>query len=264
MRPTEIIGQILARKRLEIDLLKASYSYEQLAQSASQVSPTRGFRNCLTNKKPLAVIAELKKSSPSKGLLKADFEPVTLAIQYEQAGASAISVLTEQHFFLGSPDYLKQVRQHVSLPLLRKDFLLHPLQIPESRALGADAVLLIAAFLQKDLLADMMHHVREFQMDALVEVHDECELDIALELGADLIGINNRNLKTFEVDLETSFRLKSRIESSSIVVAESGIRSYGEVQRLAAAGINAILVGESLVRSNDVAGKMKELLGSLT
>ncbi|HNT35859.1 MAG TPA: indole-3-glycerol-phosphate synthase TrpC, partial [bacterium] len=113
MRPTEIIGQILARKRLEIDLLKASYSYEQLAQSASQVSPTRGFRNCLTNKKPLAVIAELKKSSPSKGLLKADFEPVTLAIQYEQAGASAISVLTEQHFFLGSPDYLKQVRQHV-------------------------------------------------------------------------------------------------------------------------------------------------------
>lgn len=261
MNPTEIIGHILEKKRQEVTTLKQSTSLAKLVRSAASAPRTRGFRASLMGKSPLAIIAELKKASPSKGLLRQDFRPAEIAIQYERAGASALSVLTERHFFLGDPEFLAQVKAHVSLPLLRKDFLLDPIQIPESRVLGADAILLIVAFVDKVLLRQMFELAGECGLETLVEVHDEWELETALSLEAGLIGINNRNLKNLQVDLETTFRLKSGIESDTIVVAESGIQSFDEVRRLADAGINAILVGESLMRSDDIGLKLKQLQG---
>jgi len=206
------------------------------------------------------LIAEAKKASPSKGLLAADFDPARLAREYAAGGAAAISVLTEPHFFQGDPAYLAVAKRAAPLPALRKDFLFDPYQVVEARALGADAVLLIVAILDGGLLGEMLALAGSLGMAALVEVHDAPEVDRALAAGARIVGVNNRDLRTFEVDLETTRRLRALLPPECLVVSESGIHSRADVARLREWGVDAMLVGESLVRAGDVATKVRELL----
>ena len=211
-----------------------------------------------------ALIAEIKRASPSAGVIRSDFDPVALARAYAAAGAQCLSVLTDVKFFQGSLDYLRQIRSEVALPLLRKDFIVGAAQIEESRRWGADAILLIVALLSDVQLVEFQARARDFGMAALVEVHDEAELDRAWAAGADLIGVNNRNLKTFEVDLGTTERLALRLRVLSKgrtpwLVAESGIRTRADVERLTRAGARAVLVGETLMRAHDLAGTIREL-----
>ena len=222
-----------------------------------------------------AVIAEVKKASPSKGLIRPDFDPEAIAKSYESAGASAISVLTDEKFFQGSLDYLVQVRRSVSIPILRKDFLIDEYQVYEARAAGADAVLLIVAALEKDQLKTLMNTAGELGMDCLVEVHNEAEMEIALSATAPLLGINNRNLQTFDVSLETTERLLRSEKLSTVadigsndlksrhakVVSESGIFTRADMEMLGAMGVDAVLIGEALMRQNDIAAKLRELIG---
>ena len=203
----------------------------------------------------------MKKASPSAGVICADFEPVRIAVEYERAGAAALSVLTDEQFFQGKLDYLAQIRRAVKLPLLRKDFIIDELQIHEAAAHGADALLLIVAILEDPQLVAFQQLARELRLTALVEVHDEVELERALGAGAESIGINNRNLNDFSVTLTTTERLAARIPRNRVVVAESGIHTRADVERVTRAGAHAILVGETLMRSGDVAGKVTELLG---
>ena len=213
----------------------------------------------------VALIAEVKKASPSKGVLCEHFDPVRIACEYEAAGASCLSVLTDEKFFQGSLDYLRQIRQAVQLPLLRKDFIIDERQILEAIEWGADAILLIVAILDDARLRRFRELSEEAGLAALVEVHDEAELDRALAAGASLLGVNNRNLKTFQVDLATTERLAAKLHSSStkntLLVAESGIQTRADVERLKRAGSGAILVGESLMRSGDIGAGVRALLG---
>jgi len=208
------------------------------------------------------IIAELKKASPSRGLLCPVFSPEGLARGYTAGGASALSVLTDREFFRGSLDYLARARAVSSLPVLQKDFILGPYQVFEGRAAGADAVLLIVAALEPSLLRECLAVARELDMGALVEVHTEAELEAALAAGAEAVGVNNRDLNTFRVDLSVTERLTKLIPRGVVVVAESGVRSREEVMRLAACRVDALLVGEALVRAADAAAKLRELLGS--
>jgi indole-3-glycerol phosphate synthase len=207
----------------------------------------------------VALIAEVKKASPSAGLIRQDFDPVHIARAYERGGAACISVLTDERFFQGSLAHLRLVRSAVDLPLLRKDFILDPVQVLEARALGADAYLLIAAALAEGELGKLLAAGRELGMDALVEVHDEGDLGVALEAGADLIGINNRDLRTFQVGLDVTERLAPLVPAGVVVVAESGIRTCADVRRLKACGIRAVLVGEALMRAADIEAATREL-----
>ena len=204
------------------------------------------------------MIAEVKKASPSKGLIRADFDPEAIARSYESAGASAISVLTDEKFFQGSLDYLKLVKRTVSLPVLRKDFIIDAYQVFEARTAGADAILLIVAALPHDSLTALMNCASELGMDQLVEVHDESELETALEVGAPLIGINNRNLRTFEVTLDTTARLLPMIPRAK-TVSESGIFTRRDMVSLGAMGVDAVLIGEALMRQDDIQAKLAEL-----
>jgi indole-3-glycerol phosphate synthase len=236
----------------------------------------RDFAGALRRPKqgPVALIAEVKKASPSAGVIRPDFDPVAIARAYEAAGASCLSVLTDRKFFQGSLDYLKQVRATVSLPLLRKDFIIDQRQILEAVEWGADAILLIAAILSDAQLRQFHALAADAGLAALVEVHDEAELDCALAAGAQLIGVNNRDLKTFKVDLATTERLAARLASSPrdtqhssghpapLLVAESGIHTRADVERLARCGAGAILVGESLMKHADIGAKTRELLGA--
>jgi len=215
----------------------------------------------------IALIAEVKKASPSAGVICPDFDPVRIAREYEAAGASCLSVLTDEKFFQGSLDYLRQIREAVKLPLLRKDFIIDERQILEAIEWGADAILLIVAILDDRRLRDFQSLAHAAGLAALVEVHDEAELDRALAAGARLIGVNNRNLKTFKVDLGTTERLAAKLRSAAagreaLLVAESGIHTRADVERLQRCGAGAILVGESLVRGGDIAAKVRSLLGS--
>ncbi|MDB6038568.1 MAG: Indole-3-glycerol phosphate synthase [Verrucomicrobiales bacterium] len=215
----------------------------------------------------IALIAEVKKASPSAGIICHNFDPIRIAREYEAAGASCLSVLTDEKFFQGSLHYLRNIREAVSLPLLRKDFIIHERQILESIEWGADAILLIVSILTDEQLEKFLGLAAECALSALVEVHDETELARALKAGAKIIGINNRDLKTFQVDLATSERIAGRIRSpmdgdaSILIVAESGIRTPEDVQRLGRAGANGILVGESLMKEHDVGAKIQDLLG---
>jgi indole-3-glycerol phosphate synthase len=221
-------------------------------EAAAAGHTPRGFRAELrrvARDRSVAVIAELKKASPSRGLIRADFNPAELARDLEQAGAAALSVLTDEEFFQGSLVYLRQASSSSSLPCLRKDFIVDEFQIVEARAHGADAVLLIVAALdQKELIA-LARIARSYNLDVLCEAHDEPELERALDAGCDLIGINSRNLRTFEVDLETAFRLADKIPASCVRIAESGIRSGADLARLRSAGYDAFLIGESLMKA---------------
>jgi indole-3-glycerol phosphate synthase len=225
---------------------------EALERAAASHTP-RGFRNQLRRLAQdgiaLAVIAELKKASPSKGLIRADFRPSELAREFEQAGAAALSVLTDEQFFQGSLDYLRQASSSSSLPCLRKDFIVDEFQIVEARANRADAILLIVAGLDQKELVSLAGIARSYSLDVLCEAHDEQELQRALDAGCDLIGINSRNLRTFEVNLETAFRLVEKMPATCVRVAESGIQSGADIARLRSAGYEAFLIGESLMRA---------------
>jgi indole-3-glycerol phosphate synthase len=208
-----------------------------------------------------AVIAEVKRSSPSKGRIRDDFDPVGIAGIYEDNGASGISILTERKFFEGSAAYIPQIGRVVGLPLLRKDFIIDVYQVMETRFLGADALLLIARILEQGQLQEFLGLASELGLAALVEVHDETDLEKAISSGARIVGINNRDLVTFRTDLETSIRLARRVPKGVTVVSESGINSRGDIERLMNAGIHAFLVGESLMREKDIGKKLRELLG---
>jgi indole-3-glycerol phosphate synthase len=206
------------------------------------------------------VIAEVKKASPSAGIIAPDFNPLSQAREYARGGAHALSVLTDEPYFQGHLSYLRKIREQVELPLLRKDFIVHELQVYESAVAGADAILLIVAALNDEALHALHETARACQLDVLVEVHDLAEMDRALELGAEIIGINNRNLKSFQVDLATTEELAEEIPSDTVAVSESGIKTAEDVRRVRACGINAVLVGETLMRAKNVPEKMRELL----
>lgn len=251
-----ILDEILENKRRELETARRSLPDAALAEKLrAHRDPVRGFRRTLTRAEPPAIIAELKRRSPSRGLIRADFEPAACARAYAEGGAAALSVLTDRRYFGGELAYLGVVRRAVGLPLLRKDFVVDAYQVDEARLAGADAVLLITAALSPEELGGLVKRAADRGLDALVEVHDERELEVALAAGADLVGVNNRDLRTFEVDLGVTERLARRLPDPDAVllVAESGIHSPEDVARLRAAGAGAFLVGESLMREADLA-----------
>ena len=259
-----ILEEILNRKRAEVSNAKERLAADCLASAAEACGESpRGFRTALTRGSRPRIIAEMKPRSPSRGVIRADFDPVTCAKAYFEGGAAAISVLTDNHYFGGELGTLEIVRRVVPLPLLRKDFVVDAYQIDEARVAGADAILLIvAAFPGTDSVAEIRRlgdRADDLGLDALVEAHDDREFDIAVECGADFIGVNNRDLGTFEVDLEISERLASRAPDGVVVVAESGIFTANDVARLEPAGVDAFLVGEALMREPDPGLALREL-----
>lgn len=247
--PGGVLDTIVAKKKIEVAELRQKGIQLPSEFRDKAIEAPRGFCNTLTKYSDVSIIAEVKKASPSKGVICADFRPVDIAVNYQQNGAQAISVLTDVDFFQGSLLYMMQVRDAVALPVLRKDFIIDELQIEEARAHGADAILLIAAILDLPQLRDYRACASEYGMDVLVEVHDERETELALEAGSELIGINNRNLKDFSMDLETTFRLKKIIPEDIPVVSESGLKTVDDFRRLRDGGIAAALVGETLMRA---------------
>lgn len=254
----DILARIVARKRDE--LCSAAAPASALRRQAEAARPERrDFAAALRAKRP-AIISEIKKASPSRGVLTTDFRPAELAAAYEMGGAAALSVLTDRDFFQGSLDDLRAVRAACRLPAIRKDFTISEYQVFEAGAAGADAILLIVAILDAAQLRGFRELAREFGMAALVEVHDERELDLALQSGAEIVGVNNRDLHTFKVSLETSVGLAKRIPASIIRVSESGISNAGDIHRLMDAGFDAFLVGEYLMKSGDAARALRELV----
>lgn len=255
-----ILDEIVRHRREDVARDRVRTPASALRQSAVYGEPRRGFLAALSAP-GRHVIAEVKKASPSKGLIRADFDPVAIAREYAAAGASAISVLTEERYFQGRGEYLTRVRAEVRVPLLRKDFVFDPYQITEARALGADAVLLILAMLDDALLRDLRAAADETGLDSLIEVHDEEELERALAAGAPLVGINNRDLRTFETSLAVSERLAACAGGRAVLVGESGIESRADVERLERCGVRRFLVGETLMRAPRPGDKLRELLG---
>jgi indole-3-glycerol phosphate synthase len=256
-----ILDKIFETKKADVEQLKNSVPIGELKKMVQDSSPCRDFKSALTSRE-CAVIAEVKFRSPSKGQLRTGLDPVSVAECYERNGAAAISVLTDRDFFGGDKLYLNIIRRAVGLSLLRKDFILDPWQIYESRMLGADAVLLIVGMLDDIQLQEFLELAGELGLAALVEVHDLEELERALKANAGIIGINNRNLKNFVTDLNTSLELISSIPGDRVVVTESGIRSRDDIRRLMTAGISAFLIGETLMAAPDIGRKLRELLGN--
>lgn len=260
-----ILDEIMAHKREEVAAARRLASVSDLQRRIADLEDIpRGFARALRDSSGsgwTTIIAEVKKGSPSKGIIRPDFDAVEIARQYEESGAACLSVLTDERFFLGHLRFLSLIREQVRLPLLRKDFLYHPYQVWEARAAGADAVLLIAAALDPDQLQDLAALAAELKMDVLLEVHDEKELEVALQVPVELIGINNRDLRTFVTDLGTTERLTPLIPPDRFVVAESGIRDREDILRLQRAGASAFLIGESLMREDDFGAKLRELIG---
>jgi len=255
----EMLDKIIETKKEEVAQLKKETTEAQLKKEIAGFAPCRDFKKALTSS-DCNIIAEVKCASPSRGRLVTDFDPLRIARIYEQNGAAAISMLTDEKYFSGHKNYLKQIRPTVQLPLLRKDFIVDPLQIFETRIIGADAVLLIVRVLGEKL-ADFISLFGEVGLSQLVEVHSQEELDLALAAGAEIIGINNRDLDTFITDIETSVKLKKRIPENNLVVAESGIRKRKDIELLIKAGIKTFLIGEHLVTAPDIGKKLRELKG---
>ncbi len=262
---SDILDRIAAYKRVEVAERKAARPLAEVEAAARQVSEPRGFRAALKRAHGpgrLALIAEIKKASPSRGVIREDFDPSALAHAYEDGGAACLSVLTDTPSFQGADDYLVVARMATALPCLRKEFLVDPWQVVESRALGADAVLVILSMVDDTLASDLMEAARAHGMDILVETHDEAEMARAAALKADLIGVNNRDLRTFEVDLGVTERLAAAAPSGALLVTESGIFTPADAARLERCGARAMLVGESLMRQADVAAATRALLAA--
>lgn len=257
-----ILRKIVSRKWEEIEARQARVTQADLQAHARDLPPARGFAAALGERiarRCPAVIAEIKKASPSKGVLRDPFSPAAIAASYADAGAACLSVLTDRDFFQGSDDYLQEARAACHLPVIRKDFMVSPYQIVESRSLGADCILLIAACLSRDQLQELEGVAQEAGLDVLVEVHSAAELEAALTLQTPLIGINNRDLHNFDVSLETSFTLKTGIPADRHVITESGIRTREDVDRMLEAGIYGFLIGETFMRAQDPGAALREL-----
>jgi len=262
----DILQRILARKAEEVAIRSRQRPLAEVAAAAACAPPVRSFAAALQARVDAgmpAVIAEIKRASPSKGVLRADFQPAAIAAAYEGAGAACLSVLTDRDFFQGSEAYLEQARGATALPVLRKDFLIDPYQVYEARAIGADAVLLIAACLSDEQLLRLNALAQELGLDVLCEVHDETELERALALPGALVGVNNRNLHTFAVDLQTTLNLLPRLPRDRLLVAESGIHTEADVGKLRRAGVRAFLVGEAFMRETDPGDALRRLFGTV-
>lgn len=266
---SDILQQIVATKKVEVGQRKSQEGLDELIRRAKDMPRPRNFHRAITTRtsKPLNVIAEVKKASPSAGVIRADFDPVAIAQAYEQNWADALSVLTDEKYFQGKLEYIALVKEHVKLPVLRKDFIIDPYQVYEARAAGADAILLIAECLDISQLSDLQILATELNLTTLIEVHDMENLirvrDHVIGLPMprySLIGINNRDLRTFKTDLGTTLRLAELVQDRGVLVSESGIREYADIVRLAKAGVAAVLVGESLMRAPDIGAKLRELV----
>lgn len=263
MSPPTVLRKILARKSQEVAERAAKMSLGQLEDAISRQSAARGFADALrarVDAGEVAVIAEVKKASPSKGVIREDFRPADIAASYERGGAACLSVLTDRDFFQGSEDYLRKAREHCALPVLRKDFTVDPYQVVEARAIGADAILLIVAALEDAQMAELAHAADELGLDVLVEVHDRAELDRALELDTLLVGINNRDLHTFDTSLQTTIGLLPHIPADRLVVTESGIHTPADVALMRDNGVMSFLVGEAFMRAPEPGDKLRELM----
>jgi indole-3-glycerol phosphate synthase len=256
-----ILDEIVVSKQSEVATARRRLPLEALLSQADAAPPVRDFRAALATNGPIRLIAEIKKASPSAQVIRTEFDPVAIARTYQKHGASCLSVLTDTPYFQGCLEDLRRVRAAVGIPLLRKDFLIDDYQVAEARAAGADAILLIAEILDDDALSRLMNRAHGLGMAVLVEFHDATNLPRVLASGADLIGINNRDLRHFSTDVEHTLRLRDQIPPEVVLVSESGIHTRHDVERLEAAGISAILVGESLMRSQDIGLAVDRLLG---
>jgi indole-3-glycerol phosphate synthase len=262
---TNILAEIILNKRVEVAEDRAHTPLDQLERSARNQPPPRGFAAALQRARKqgrYGLIAEIKKASPSHGLIRPDFAPATLAQAYESSGAACLSVLTDTRYFQGTRSHLQEARAACRLPVLRKDFMVDPYQVVEARAIGADCILLIMAALGDDQAAELEAVARDFGLDVLVEVHDHIELDRALRLKTPLIGVNNRNLKTLKTDLATTIDLAAGLPADRLAVSESGLQTPADLARMAAIGVGCFLVGESLLRQADVAAATRALLAT--
>jgi len=258
-----VLDKICDDKREHIAACKAKTALPELEARAKDAGPTRGFARALSERAAagrFGLIAEIKKASPSKGLIREDFDPPFIAREYETGGAACMSVLTDTPYFQGKGDDLVAARAAVSLPTIRKDFMVDPYQVTEARALGADCILLIMAALDDGLAAELAATAHDWEMDVLVEVHDGPELDRALKVDGDLVGINNRNLKTLKVDIATTEELAPKVPSDRVLVCESGLFTADDLVRMSKAGARCFLIGESLMRQDDIAGAVRDLL----
>ncbi len=259
---TSILQEIVQRKAGEVSVARSRRSFSELESALGNSSPLRGFTAAMdariSQQKP-AIIAEIKKASPSKGLIREDFHPADHAADYSSHGATCLSVLTDHHYFQGRDDYLVEVRQASQLPILRKDFLLDPYQIAESRVLGADCVLLIVAALEQSLLADLVAYAQSISIDVLVEVHNADELERALQLNTRLIGINNRDLHAFDTSLQTTLMLAGQVPDDKLIITESGIHSTADISLMIENGIYGFLIGEAFMRAEHPGEKLREM-----
>lgn len=257
-----ILEEIIAHKLTEVAAAKSKRSFEELADQLAGAPAVRDFVDSLRSHGPVGLIAEVKKASPSAGIIREDFHPVEIARIYESSGAACLSVLTDEHFFKGHLDYLRDVRQAVSIPVLRKDFIIDRYQILEARVTGADCVLLIAECLDDQQLEDLYGYALELGMTALVEIYEPDNLQRVLKLSPPMLGINNRNLKTFVTTLDHSIQLSSQIPEDCLLISESGIRTREDVVRLGESGVRGILVGETLMRVPDIGSEVRTILGT--
>jgi indole-3-glycerol phosphate synthase len=255
-----ILDTIVVHKQEEVKIQKSQLPLSELRQTLRDSPPTRDFKAAISMPGQINLIAEVKKASPSKGIIRDDFDPIAIAQIYQSSGAAAISVLTDEWFFQGSLSYLTAIREATSIPLLRKDFIIDEYQIYQACAAGTDAILLIATILELETMQTFLNIAHSLDLDCLVEVHTESELRKVLDTDAQIVGINNRDLKTFQTNLNTTAQLRKLIPQDKVVVSESGIHSRQDVKMLQECGINAILVGESLMRSADINAKVKELM----
>ena len=258
-----ILDDIVKHKKGELKESKKRLPFADLKSMIEGMQPPLDFYSVAASDSSIKIISEIKKASPSKGVICENFEPVKIAKLYEKNGAAAISVLTDEKFFQGSLDYLARIRKEVNIPLLRKDFTIDPYQIYEARAFGADIVLLIAAILEKERIREYLEVVNSLNMNAIVEVHNSEELDKVVDTGCSIIGINNRNLKTFEVDLSTTVELIKHIPEDILVISESGISNPGDIRMLRKLGVNTFLIGESFMKSEDPGSKLNEYISQI-